>query len=268
MGANPYREIETAKPGTVGWRVHYVAIATSTQDVAAELARSGSAPGTVVIAETQSAGRGRKTHRWYSPPGVNLYLTVILRPRIDPAELPRLSLAAGVAVAQALESFAPGLVGLKWPNDIWLRGKKAGGILAQTMKVGARDETAVVLLGIGLNVNLEAQQIPIDLRGSATSLCIEVGKPCDRVRLAAALFEHLHKILAELETEGFSAIRARWERLSPLTGKTVNVLDCGNRFAGKVIGIDEDGALLLKTESEKPIRLRAGEVTLSGLSSP
>jgi BirA family biotin operon repressor/biotin-[acetyl-CoA-carboxylase] ligase len=267
MSANPYLAIQSGAPGTMGWQIHYCQTATSTQDVAAELARAGAASGTVVIAEMQSAGRGRKGHRWHSPPGVNLYLTAILRPKIEPADLPRLSLAAGVAVAQAVEVFAPGLVKLKWPNDVWVRGKKAGGILAQTMKLGT-GESNVVLLGIGLNVNLEAEQIPPDLRNSATSMRIEVGAPCDRVRLAALLFEHLQRTLVDLETKGFEPIRARFERLSALTGKTVSVVDSGVEFTGKVTGIDEDGALLLETESEKRVRLRAGEVSFSGLSSP
>jgi BirA family biotin operon repressor/biotin-[acetyl-CoA-carboxylase] ligase len=261
--ANPYHAIESAKPGTIGWCIHYLETATSTQDIAAQLARDGAASGTVVIAETQTAGRGRKARQWYSPPGVNLYLTVILRPKIIPAELPRVSLAAGLAVAQTLDSVAPGMVQLKWPNDVWLRGKKVAGILAQAVNVDTH-ETTVVLLGIGINVNLAAGDILPELRDAATSVRIEVGAPCDRVMLAAALFARLNAIIAELERDGFSEIRARWEGLSALTGKTVKVLDYGPEYTGKVKGIDENGALLLETKSNNLVRLRAGEVTLSG----
>jgi BirA family biotin operon repressor/biotin-[acetyl-CoA-carboxylase] ligase len=267
MDANPYREIESNKPPAIGCRIHYLATTTSTQDVAAQLARDGASAGTVVIAETQSAGRGRKGHHWYSPPGVNLYLTVISRPKLAAADLPRLSLATGVAVAQTLETLAPGLVKLKWPNDIWLNGKKAGGILAQAIKVDPCEPTTV-LLGIGLNVNLGADGIPIELRGSATSVRIELGAPCDRVKLASSVFDHLQKVLDQLEWGGFADIRVRWQKLSALTGRTVQVLDGGARYAGKVVGIDEDGALLLETEDKSPVRLRAGEVTIAGFSSP
>jgi BirA family transcriptional regulator, biotin operon repressor / biotin---[acetyl-CoA-carboxylase] ligase len=120
MASNPYREIETGEPGRIGWRVHYYVEVDSTQRIAAEFANQGTAQGTVVIAELQNAGRGRMGRQWHSPPGVNLYATIILRPTMPLSEVPRLSLVAGVAAAEALETVAPGRVALKWPNDVWL----------------------------------------------------------------------------------------------------------------------------------------------------
>lgn len=120
MAANPYREIEAGEPGRIGWRVHYYDEVDSTQRIAAEFANQGAAQGTVVIAELQNAGRGRMGRQWHSPPGVNLYATIILRPTMPLNEVPRLSLVAGVAAAEALETVAPGRVALKWPNDVWL----------------------------------------------------------------------------------------------------------------------------------------------------
>jgi BirA family transcriptional regulator, biotin operon repressor / biotin---[acetyl-CoA-carboxylase] ligase len=120
MASNPYREVEAGEPGRIGWRVHYYNEVDSTQRIAAEFANQGAGQGTVVIAELQNAGRGRMGRQWHSPPGVNLYATIILRPTMALNEVPRLSLVAGVAAAEALETVAPGRVALKWPNDVWL----------------------------------------------------------------------------------------------------------------------------------------------------
>ena len=123
------------------------------------MAASGADQGTLVIAERQTAGRGRMGRTWHSPSGVNLYTTIILRPPIPLADVPRMSLVAGVAAAEALEREAPGIVALKWPNDVWLRGRKAGGIIAEAV-TDARQNLDCVLLGIGININLAADDIP------------------------------------------------------------------------------------------------------------
>ena len=148
-----------AQPGRIGWRIHYFDEIDSTQEAARELAASGADQGTLVIAEQQTAGRGRMGRTWHSPSGVNLYTTIILRPPIPLADVPRMSLVAGVAAAEALEREAPGIVALKWPNDVWLRGRKAGGIIAEAV-TDARQNLDCVLLGIGLNINLAADDIP------------------------------------------------------------------------------------------------------------
>src|SRR5215472_898407 len=159
---NPYRAIRSGIPGRIGWDIRYLDKVDSTQRVAAELAQNGTEEGMVVIAERQSAGRGRLGRTWHSPAGVNLYMTVILRPHMPLAEVPQLSLVAGVAVAEALETIAPGLVALKWPNDIWLRERKAGGIIAEAV-TDATQDLRCVLLGIGLNLNLASNDIPPEL---------------------------------------------------------------------------------------------------------
>ena len=146
----------------------------STQEAARELAAGGADQGTLVIAEQQTAGRGRMGRSWHSPSGVNLYTTIILRPPIPLADVPRMSLVAGIAAAEALEREAPGIVALKWPNDVWLRGRKAGGIIAEAV-TDARQNLDCVLLGIGLNINLADDDIPPELRDKATSMRIATG---------------------------------------------------------------------------------------------
>src|SRR5712672_4075523 len=159
MPANPYQQIESGGAGRIGWRIHYFHEVASTQRIAAEMADEGTAHGTVVIAERQTAGRGRMGRTWHSPAGVNLYATIILRPPIPLADVPRLSLVAGVAAAQALDIVAPNIVALKWPNDVWLRGRKAGGIIAEAV-TDTQSRLSCVLLGIGININLAASDIP------------------------------------------------------------------------------------------------------------
>ena len=249
-------------PGRVGWRIHYFDEVASTQRVAAELADEGAAQGTVVIAERQSAGRGRMGRSWHSPAGVNLYMTIILRPSMPLGHVPRLSLVAGVAAAEALETVAPGIVALKWPNDVWLSGRKACGIIAEAV-TDASQGLRCVLLGIGINVNLALKDVPPDLRDKATSVRIATGRACDRIELASALFNRLHSRYMEIEADGFAAVRPAWERYSALTGRRVTVVDGDARMAGVVRGIDDDGALILETDAG-PERILTGDVSIEG----
>jgi BirA family biotin operon repressor/biotin-[acetyl-CoA-carboxylase] ligase len=257
MNENPYLAIEHGGPGTIGWRIHHYAEVGSTQEVAEQLALDGAAHGSVVIAESQSAGHGRLGREWFSPPGVNLHLTVILRPKMAAGDTPTLSLVAGVAMAEAVDTVAPGLPGLKWPNDLWLRGKKAGGIIAQ-LQAGAQP---YVLLGVGLNLNLSAAQVPEDLREIATSLMIETGKVCDRVKFAATLFKRLDQRIRHVQEAGFAPIAPLWERYSILTGRRITVFDGQTRHSGTVKGIDHDGALLM-VEGGDLVRILTGDVTV------
>lgn len=262
MPQNPYLPIERGAPGNVGWRIHYFNEIDSTQTVARELAAGGADQGTVVIAETQNAGRGRMGRAWHSPPGVNLYATIILRPPIPLGEVPRLSLVAGVAAAQALEREARGIVALKWPNDVLLRGRKAGGIIAEAV-TDVRQQLACVLVGIGININLRAADIPIELRDKATSMLIATGRPCDRIAIADSLFNLLDSRYMESLTRGFDSIRPAWESYSALTGKSVVIVNGERRESGVVKGIDADGALLLDIGGRVE-RIVAGEVSVEG----
>jgi BirA family biotin operon repressor/biotin-[acetyl-CoA-carboxylase] ligase len=262
MPSNPYQAIESGLPGCIGWRIHYFDEVGSTQRIAAEMAGQGAQQGTVVIAERQTGGRGRMGRSWHSPPGVNLYATIILRPRMAVAEVPRLSLAAGVAAAEALETVAPGIVALKWPNDVWLNRRKAGGIIAEAI-TSAGQQLASALIGIGLNLNLAAEEIPPELRGTAISVRIATGRVCDRAAVAAALFNRLNTRYMETEAHGFASIRPAYEGYLALKGKRVTVVEVGSRVAGIVEGIDADGALLLSTEAGTN-RVMSGDVTVEG----
>ncbi len=262
MPGNPYQSIEGGEPGHIGWRIHYYEEVSTTQEVARELAAEGAASGTVVIAERQTAGRGRMGRSWHSPAGAGLYTTTILRPAIALAQVARISIMTGVAAAEALETVAPGLVALKWPNDVWLRGKKAGGILAEAV-TDRCGELVCVLLGLGINVNLAADEIPKELRDKATSVRAALGHPCDRVELAAALFSRLDSRYMEILSGDFDSIRAAFEQRFALRGKRIAVVDGTTRERGVAVGIDNDGALLLDTD-QGVRRILAGDVTVEG----
>src|SRR5581483_9226629 len=152
-------------------------------------------------------------------------------------------------------------VGLKWPNDLWLGRRKAGGILAETIADGAR--VAAVILGIGVNANLTADDFPAELRGIATSIRAATGVECDRIALAGALFSRLNNRYMEAESLGFEHLRPAWERYSVLTGARVTVESGAGQQRGIVRGVDRDGALLIEDRGAIS-RIVAGDVTLSG----
>ena len=259
---NPYAAIASRSPGRIGCDIRYFEQVDSTQRVAAELAQKGIAQGAVVIADSQLAGRGRLGRSWHSPAGVNLYMTVILRPRMSLPEVPRLSLVAGVAVAEALEMTAPGLVALKWPNDIWLSRRKAGGIIAEAM-TDSSSGPICVLLGIGLNLNLAADDIPPELRDKATSVLATTGRQVDRIQLAGQLFNLLDMHYKAVQRDGFAAVRSLYEHYFALDGQQVTVVDGNSKISGLVRGIDPDGALILETRAGA-VRILTGDVSLEG----
>ncbi len=258
---NPYAAIERGHPGRIGWRIFYFDRLGSTQQAAGELAARGAAQGTVVIAEAQEAGRGRLGRTWYSPAGKNLYATVILRPNaLALSQVASLSLAAGIAVAETLERFAPGEVALKWPNDIWLSRRKAGGLIAEAI-VAPDQRLQYVLLGVGLNLNLAENDIPEDLRWRATSVLAATGQRCDRVGVADELFARLETRYREHAKSGFAGLKPTYDRYCALKGKKVSVVAGGQPRSGLVLGVDETGALLLEVGASVD-RILAGDVSV------
>ncbi len=163
----------------VGHTLYYYEETGSTNDEAFLLGVKGAPEGTALIAERQNAGKGRMQRTWHSPPGANIYTSVLLRPHFSPNHAPQISLAAGVAVADTLEPFCPGAVSLKWPNDVQIRGKKVCGILTQMKTAGGAVDFVVV--GIGVNVNWKREEFPEDIREMATSVSMEAGREISRL---------------------------------------------------------------------------------------
>jgi BirA family biotin operon repressor/biotin-[acetyl-CoA-carboxylase] ligase len=245
------------------WReVVWRAEIDSTQRLARERARAGAPEGTVVVAETQTQGRGRLGRTWHSPPGVNLYCTIVLRPERPPAVAPQLALVAGLAVADAVRE-ASGLdARVKWPNDVLVGGRKVAGVL--TEMEGSLERVAFVLVGIGVNVNGAQASFPPAIRRTATSLRAASGRAVDRAAFTGALLAALEARYGRFLAGGFAAIRRDWEAVAFLTGRDVRVRGIGIAVEGRVVGVDQDGALRLARPGGGVARIVAGEVTLRG----
>jgi BirA family transcriptional regulator, biotin operon repressor / biotin---[acetyl-CoA-carboxylase] ligase len=221
----------------------------STQTVAFALAADGAADRTVVVAQAQTAGRGRHGRLWLDEPGASLLMSIILRPRLEPARLPTLSLAAGVAVVEALERVTGLKPRLKWPNDVLVDGRKLAGILLESRI----SPSPLVVLGIG--VNLAQRVFPADLAERATSVRLATGRRVDADALLTALLESLDAWRTRLETEGWAPIRERWRALTETLGRRVSI----DSVEGVAVDVDEDGALIV-AEGDVRRRVVAGEV--------
>jgi BirA family biotin operon repressor/biotin-[acetyl-CoA-carboxylase] ligase len=228
----------------------------STNDAAKQLAVEGAPEGTVVIAEEQTAGRGRHGRRWLAPAGSSLLVSCILRPSISPAELPLLLMASALAVAQAIEESTGLLVNLKWPNDILLRDRKAGGVLIETGLSGEDVDYAVI--GIGLNVNLDLTSIP-ELSSTATSISTELGESASRLKILRALLRCMEREYLLLQ-RGVSPA-SRWEGRLSQPGRQVEVDTPWGREIGRIEGVEADGTLVLLRTDGTTAHVRVGDVT-------
>ena len=254
---------EKLRTRILGTPFHFFPTIDSTNTFAARLAHEGAPEGTTVIADSQSGGKGRLGRSWVSPPGVNLYLSVILRPPVSTAVAPQLNLLAGIAVADAITETTRLSPAIKWPNDILLDEKKVCGILAemQTDTGGLR----AVILGIGVNINAPPSAFPAELRDKASSLLIAGGQTVDRNTFTASLLTHLEKSYVLWLQEGFSALRGHWERYAGhMLGKRISVAAPEGTVVGIVLGLDSDGALLVQGDGGARHRLLAGDVTVIG----
>ena len=242
-------------------RVHWFADVDSTQRVARDLARGGAPEGTVVIAERQTAGRGRLGRRWHSPAGLNLYCSVVLRPPLAPSAVPQIALVVGVAVAAAVAEESGRRPALKWPNDVLLGGRKVAGIL--TEMESEVDRVHHVIAGIGVNLNAPRNAFPRALRGRVSSLFTVTDRRVDRAAFTGRLLGALEARYGRYLREGFAtSVRAEWESYSCLTGTQVRVGSPEGTVAGRVLGLDADGALRLRRADGGVVRVVAGEVTL------
>ena len=207
-----------------GWlaqRIEHLEETESTNQLAFDLGRDGAPAGTTVIAESQTAGRGRLGRSFFSPAHQNLYTSILLRPTGSISDTPTLILAAAVAVADTVAEFVgdESAVEIKWPNDVMIRRRKTSGILMESSAEGTRISFAV--LGIGINLNVDREIFPEEFRRLATSLSSELGHPVDRIAFARRLFENLEMQLDRHARGGFDAVRPRFEsffRIALCTG--------------------------------------------------
>ncbi len=236
--------------------VHYFRIG-STNDVALRLAARGAPHGTLVLAEEQTAGRGRFGRKWYSEKSSGIYSSIILRPPLAPAAAPILALMAGVATHRAL-STTTGMAGdLRWPNDLLINGKKASGVLTEMN--AELDRVHAVVLGIGVNVN--HSEMPAELKNTATSLRIEGGKIYSRPQILTALLKELERHYHTLLKEGPAGIVERWMAVSSYArGKRIRVVTTSGESLATTMGLETNGALRVRYDDAREDCLVAGEI--------
>ena len=240
----------------------------STNDMAKDLASEGAPAGTVVLADEQTAGRGRLDRRWNAPPGTSLLCSLLFRPDLRPAQAHRLTMLCSLAAADAIERVAALTVSVKWPNDLVVesrapessrpRWRKLAGILTESGLTG--DRLAFVVVGIGINVNVPADRLP-DLAPDATSILAEVGCEVSRWELLIALLQAVAERRERLGAGGNP--REEWSARLVTLGHRVRVVTSEGVLAGVAEAVDEDGALLLRTDDGALRRLLAGDVTLA-----
>jgi BirA family biotin operon repressor/biotin-[acetyl-CoA-carboxylase] ligase len=243
--------------GALGGPIVHLDVTGSTNDRARELALAGAPAGTVVVAEEQSAGRGRQGRSWLAPRGSALTLSAVLRPTAE--LLPLLPLACALAVCEACEAISPVSCAIKWPNDVLIGGRKVAGILIES-----RPGDGWAVVGIGLNVDLSEEELDPELRDTATSLLIASGAPAGRDRALTELFEGLARWTGLRASDAHRLLGAYRER-DALLGRAISWQSHDGAKQGTAAGIDDRGNLVAFADDETQYVLDAGEVHLTGL---
>jgi len=239
----------------------------STSSTALEIGRQGAATGTVVMAESQTGGRGRLNRNWLSPPQTGLYFSIILRPQLAAGDLPKITLAAGVAVCKAIENELGLTPQIKWPNDILLDDRKAGGILSETGPIAetAAGQETLVVIGIGLNIKKPAAGFPPHLQDKATALGEHLDKAVVGEDLILPIADELESEVGLLEKGEFQRILDQWKQRDGIKGKKLTwVTPLGEKVVGTSLGPDEGGMLQVEDDKGKIHTVISGDVELVG----
>ncbi len=241
-----------------GRQFHFFDQVGSTNDVALQMGLEGCPEGTVVVADSQTRGRGRMGRSWASPRGLNLYFSLVLRPDAPPWKVPCLSLVAGTAVVEALDLVEPLLCPrIKWPNDIYAMDRKLAGILLETRS--GPGKVHFVVAGIGINVNSTSKDLPEDIRQTAVSMKDITGKEYSRPEILAKVLKKLEVEYQEWKEKGFEGFIEKIERVSWLKGKEIRVKTPEGVIRGKALGISGSGSLVVRSREGKTHEILSGE---------
>ena len=255
-------EIDSHLPGNFPWQVHWYDTIDSTNTQAKLLAQQDAPHGTVLVAGQQTAGRGRMGRTFSSPPGLGLYLSVILRPDCTARELMHLTCAAGVAACDAVAAVTGYRPGIKWINDLVAENKKLGGILTER-SVEATGLVSYAVIGIGINCNHAPEDFPAELQDIAISLKTVTGHSWSVAQLAAALITQLHQLDKQLLTDR-DIVMAAYRESCVTLGRQVRVLGNESKTA-TALDVDEDGGLLVRYDDSTTATVSSGEVSVRGL---
>ena len=226
----------------------------STMNEASRIALNGVKEGTVVIAESQTKGRGRFGRNWVSPAGSGIYLSIVLRPTLAANEIPKLTLLASVAVCQAIQKVVGFKTKIKWPNDLLVNQKKLAGFLTE-MNSNSGYQSSVIL-GMGINVNSALSDLP----EHSTSIKNEIGKNVSRVELIIEILSLMEKWYIDVNTHGFSTVMKNWKELSETLGRRVRIDDSTRVWEGKAVDLDSSGGLMIENDEGTIIRSMTGDV--------
>jgi len=231
----------------------------STNAEARRLAEQGCPEGTLVVAETQTAGKGRKGRAWFSPTQAGIYATIVLRPSLPIEDTPLLTLLTAVSMTEAIIDTTGMRPTIKWPNDILVNGRKVAGILTEVSSEVDRVEFALV--GIGLNVNTPRASLPTRMIFPATSLAAEAGAPQSRPKILACWLKHFEAEYEHLAAGNRTALLEHWKALADIAGRKVTIQRVHDRISGTVLGVDDDGALCVRTPAGSVVRILSGDVS-------
>jgi len=243
--------------GTIGKEIFFYETVDSTNTVAAILAEKGVEEGTVVVADSQIRGKGRLGRHWASPPGVNIYMSVVLRPEIETRNATLITIMASVACAKALRRVTGLDVTIKWPNDLMVSEKKLGGILTETRL--ARKRIKYAITGIGVNVNLDLDTLPDVIREFATSVTRETGRCFSRTEVIKGILTEVNKWYNILKEKKYSELIFQWKDLTSTLGRTVEIILGKETLRGFAESVNDEGMLIVRLPSgaSRVVHIRA-----------
>lgn len=242
----------------MGRKIYFYPSLDSTNIKAFELGRAGAPEGTAIIADSQSKGKGRVGRKWESPPGVNLYTSVILRPDISPLHAQNLTFLAAVAVAETVEAFCLRRPTVKWPNDILIDSRKVAGILMEMDSEA--DRIHFVIAGIGVNINIKERMFPDYIKAIATSIAEKRGTEVGRAEFTRGLYSNIEKWYKIYLKNGFTPVLDAWRGFFDAEGRMIRVVSFNRTIEGMCAGVDSDGALLVRLSSGAVERVISGDV--------
>jgi BirA family biotin operon repressor/biotin-[acetyl-CoA-carboxylase] ligase len=253
-------DIKAEVKGSIGREFFFYEIVGSTNTIAAELAEKGEAEGAVVIANSQEKGRGRLARGWVSPPDVNIYMSIILRPEIEPKEITVVTLMAAVGCTIALRRVTGLKVTIKWPNDLMASDKKLGGILTELRMASKKVKYAIT--GIGINVNMDSEAFPDNIKELATSLKIETGLLHSRTEIIIETLNEIGHWYLALKEKRMGEVLSEWQRLTSTIGRKVKINLGRETLTGTAESIDNVGRLFLRLPSGELKAIRVGDLTV------
>jgi BirA family transcriptional regulator, biotin operon repressor / biotin---[acetyl-CoA-carboxylase] ligase len=251
-------DITSKIKGIIGREIFIYDTVSSTNTVALKLAENTS-EGTVVLADSQEKGRGRLGRTWVSPPGVNLYMSVILKPDVDPKDITLITILSAVACANALRRTTSLEITIKWPNDLIIHGRKMGGILTETRT--ERKGRLFAVVGIGININTDLHEFYQDIRDIATSIKNETGRIFSREEIAAEILNEMDRWYMVLKTNDKKRLFDKWKELSSTLGKQVVVYTAHETLTGLAEAIDDEGMLIVRLLSGQLKKISSGDLT-------